>query len=285
MGAYACEPGRGSEAGAGWEWSRAAARGHEVWVLTHATNEESVTRALLAEPALAGRLHPVFLRNPRWVRPLRRRGPTRFLYYVYWQLVTSRRAARDLHETVGFDVAHHATYASDWLPVGVSHLRQVPFVWGPVGGASTIGDMGVAAHMGAQTRLSELARTSALSLARWTVGRSLARRAALMLGQSADVAIAFSPVPVTVQPNIVLPAQLGRRAPQARATSRPRAVFAGRLLGWKGREPGAGRPCPSGGIGVAARRLRRRPGPCSAGTSGGEVVDRRPGALSRQPAA
>ena len=285
MGAYACEPGRGSEAGAGWEWSRAAARGHEVWVLTHATNEEPVTRALLAEPALAGWLHPVFLRNPRWVRPLRRRGPSRFLYYVYWQLVTSRRAARRLHETVGFDVAHHVTYASDWLPVGVSHLRQVPFVWGPVGGASTIGDMRLASRLGPRTLLSELTRTALLTLARSTGGRSSARRAALVLGQNTDVQRAFSRVPVTVEPQH-RPVNRAVLERAVRSGSRSAASrFRRPLAGLEGRVLGAGCARPAGGIGVAARHLRRRPGPCSAGTSGEEVVDRRPGALSRHPAA
>jgi NAD(P)-dependent dehydrogenase (short-subunit alcohol dehydrogenase family) len=32
--AYACEPGQGSEPGAGWAWSRMLARLGETWVIT-----------------------------------------------------------------------------------------------------------------------------------------------------------------------------------------------------------------------------------------------------------
>jgi hypothetical protein len=41
--AYACEPGRGSEQGAGWAWSRMLARLGETWLITrsdyHAASE------------------------------------------------------------------------------------------------------------------------------------------------------------------------------------------------------------------------------------------------------
>ena len=47
MSACACEPGRGYEPGAGWERARAAAQEHDVWVLTHGTNEAPVREALL----------------------------------------------------------------------------------------------------------------------------------------------------------------------------------------------------------------------------------------------
>ena len=46
VSAYACEPGKGSEPGAGWLWARAAARRHEVWVLTRANNREAIEAAL-----------------------------------------------------------------------------------------------------------------------------------------------------------------------------------------------------------------------------------------------
>ena len=47
LSAYACEPGRGSEPGVGWNWAIAlAALGHDVWVLTRANNRDRIEQAL-----------------------------------------------------------------------------------------------------------------------------------------------------------------------------------------------------------------------------------------------
>lgn len=231
LSAYACDPGRGSEPGAGWAWASAAARSHEVWVLTHGTNEGPVSGALAQDPELAARLHPVYLRAPRWARPLRRRGPSRFLYYLVWQLVSCPRAARRLHQEVGFDVAHHVTYATDWAPVGVNRLRDVPFVWGPVGGSSSTSPRRLRRWMGVRGRLGESARTLCLGASRGLVGRRVAHRACLVLGQNPDVAAAFAPQAVRVEPNVALAAGEDR---SVRTTPGTRAVYAGRLVAWKG---------------------------------------------------
>ena len=44
--AYACEPEKGSEPGAGWNWVKQIARFHEVWVITRANNRLSIDQAL-----------------------------------------------------------------------------------------------------------------------------------------------------------------------------------------------------------------------------------------------
>jgi glycosyltransferase involved in cell wall biosynthesis len=235
LSAYACEPGRGSEPGAGWAWACAAAQGNDVWVLTHTTNRVSIEAALAADPELAGRLHPVYLRNERWARPLRGTGRTRMLYYVIWQLLSCPRAARRLHREIGFDVAHHLTYASDWLPAGVSRLDGVPFVWGPVGGSSTRRTPALWPRLGLTTLASELIRAPILTAVRRLVGRPLAERAAAVIGQNHDVARAFAPIPVIVEPNVAVAegAQRDRAGEEPHADA-PVAVYAGRLLGLKG---------------------------------------------------
>lgn len=233
MSAYACEPGRGSEPGAGWAWACAAARDHEVWVLTHVTNAAWIDAALASDHRLADRLHPVYLQNARWARPLRRRGPTRFLYYLLWQLTRCRQEGRRLHSVVGFDVCHHVTYAADWMPAGVSAVRDVPFVWGPVGGSATTGGIRLWARLGARALVVEALRAAVLGAARTLVGRPLARRASTVLGQNADVAAALAPTPVVVQPNVALDIDGGRPERAERSSNRT-AVYAGRLLAWKG---------------------------------------------------
>jgi hypothetical protein len=81
MCAHACWPALGSELGAGWAWACAAAREHEVWVLTHSANATAI-EAVLAEDDSLARLRPVYLHNTGRVGSLSRRGPARFLYYV-----------------------------------------------------------------------------------------------------------------------------------------------------------------------------------------------------------
>lgn len=234
MSAYSCGPGRGSEPGAGWAWARAAAQQHDVWLLTHATNEHAVTTALSAEPDLAERLHPVYLRSARWARPLRRRGPTRFLYCMIWQLTVCRQVARALHASLRFDVAHHVTYASDWLPVGVSKVRGLPFVWGPVGGSSTNGGPRLWRLLGPRASIAEAVRALLLTGMRQLVGQPVAGRAAVVLGQNHDVAKAFAPVPVRIEPHVALDPAETYPERRTHPSAQPIAVFAGRLLAWKG---------------------------------------------------
>lgn len=233
MCAYACSPGQGSEPGAGWAWACAAAREHEVWVLTHSANATAIEAELAEDDSLA-RLHPVYLHNTGWVGSLSRRGPARFLYYVVWQVLLCRREAARLHAAIGFDICHHVTYAADWAPAGVSGLPGVPFVWGPVGGSSTRSVPRLWPLLGGRTILSETARALVLATLRSIVGRRLARRAAVILGQNADVARAFAPEPVVVEPHIALEAVQGNSHRRVDPGSPPLAVFAGRLLGWKG---------------------------------------------------
>ena len=37
-----------------------------------------------------------------------------------------------LHAQKKFNIAHHMTFVSDWMPSGLAVLN-IPFVWGPVG--------------------------------------------------------------------------------------------------------------------------------------------------------
>lgn len=233
MSAYACEPGRGSEPGAGWAWACAAAQRHEVWVLTHETNRASIDGVLANEPALAERLHAVYLRNARWAWPLRRRGPSRFAYYWLWQLGPCRRASRQLHDRYGFDVCHHLTYGADWLPAGISSLPGVPLVWGPVGGSSTMNGPRTWARLGFHGFLAEAARAAVLGSLRTLIGKRVARRAALVLGQNDDVVAALAPTRVLVEPNVGLDTGLPD-VQRIRTHSPPTAIYAGRLLAWKG---------------------------------------------------
>lgn len=131
LSAYACEPGRGSEPGQGWNWSLQAARHHDVWVLTRSNNREAIERALAVTPQPGLRFYYYDL--PAWLRSWKRRHRAVRIYYVLWQLGVLREARR-LHRAHAFDVVHHVTFNTLEVP-GVLWLLGAPFVWGPVGGA------------------------------------------------------------------------------------------------------------------------------------------------------
>jgi glycosyltransferase involved in cell wall biosynthesis len=130
VSAYACDPRGGSEPGVGWNWSRAMARHHDVWVLTRSNNREEIERALAESPQ--PRLRFLYLDLPRWARSWKRGQRGIRLYYYLWQ-VLARRHARRAHAEIGFDLVHHLTFATAFVPA-LTYLPGVPFVLGPVGG-------------------------------------------------------------------------------------------------------------------------------------------------------
>jgi glycosyltransferase involved in cell wall biosynthesis len=242
IGAYACGPGSGSEPGAGWEWARAAALRHDVWVFTESCWIDSIRAALSAEPEL--RLVPIAVPVPdrlAWREDFARGERTR---YVAWQYYL-RRAVRSAHARIGFDVAHHVTYASDWMPSGVAGLPDVPFIWGPVGGTSPI-PLRFWRELGRRQLAVEVARGMISAAGRVAFGEPLSRRASSMLAVNNDVAKRFKAAQPMVEPNIAL--HLDQILAPAGADGAPspapflggatdglrQAVFAGRLLPWKG---------------------------------------------------
>lgn len=229
VSAYACEPGAGSEPGAGWAWARAAALGHDVWLLTRANNAPKIDAALAREPGL--RLHPVYLDLPRWARWWKRGGRGVHLYYFLWQGL-AWRAARRLHRAHAFDVAHHLTFAVDWMPAGVGFVRGLPFVWGPVGGAT--GTPWVLWRwLGWRGVISEAVRELTTRPMRRLFGDPTARRAALVVAQNHDVARRFAKARrLVVEPHVAL--DLTRLRPAGQAREGCRALFVGRLVPWKG---------------------------------------------------
>ncbi len=126
--AYACEPGRGSEPGIGWHWARQIARHHELTLITRRNNVDAVQQAAshegLAMEVVGHDLSKARLR-------LKRGSRGAMAYYYAWQKSLDA-ACRPLMERRAFDVAHHLTFASGWIPSGLARLG-LPFVLGPVG--------------------------------------------------------------------------------------------------------------------------------------------------------
>jgi glycosyltransferase involved in cell wall biosynthesis len=231
--AYACEPDKGSEPGAGWVWAQMLTSLGQVWVVTRANNRPAIEAAL---PGLdsGDKLHFVYVDLPRWARFWKRGQRGVRLYYLLWQIAALVRARR-LHRRERFDLTWHLTLANAWLG-STAALVGPEFVYGPVGGGvgtswrllPTLGGRGIAYEViRAWVRfggryLNPLARLA------WM-------RSRLILAQNGDLE-SWLPArhrsKVRVFPNAVLG---GSPLPSAEERSPSKvAVFAGRLLPWKG---------------------------------------------------
>lgn len=236
VSAYACGPGDEPEAAAGWAFARAAARTHQVHVITRRRFARAVDAALARDLDLARNLTVEYLDLSERVLARKRRGSDVYWYYVLWQRALARRAA-ELHRAAPFDVGHHVTFANDWLPCGLARVRGLPVVWGPVGGATA-----VPAHLvrwlGVRGTVTELLRGLFTGPLRAGWGDATARRAAVVVAQNETVGRRFRRARhVVVEANAALDDNLPEQArpPRSGPVTGPfRAVFVGRLLAWKG---------------------------------------------------
>jgi glycosyltransferase involved in cell wall biosynthesis len=230
MTAYACDPGKGSEAGAGWAWPAAAAEHHEVWLVTRSTNRQSIEKALQDNPR--PKLHPVYVDLPEWARTWKRGARGLYPYYLIWQLL-ARRRIRQLHAKVRFDVGHHITFATDWLPAGVAFIPGLPVVWGPVGPGMSA-PLRMWRSFGLRWLLQEAVRGGLTAGGSALFGRPTARRASIVVAQNRETAARYAWHPhVVVEQHVALEADLSAEALPAPGRNR-RAVFVARLLPWKG---------------------------------------------------
>jgi glycosyltransferase involved in cell wall biosynthesis len=232
--AYACDPEHGSEPGAGWAWSRMLAHVGETWVVTRANNRAPIERALPSTPERE-RLHFVYVDLPRWARTWKRGQRGVRLYYLLWQLAAVRCARR-----LGgrrFDLVWHLTFANAWLG-SLAPLVGGPFVDGPVGGGIAM-PWRLLKGAGVRATLSELAREGARLTGRYLspASRLAWRRAEVILVQNRETA---EWLPRRHRSKAVLFSNAVVDDVAERAISRPRdrclALFAGRLLYWKGAE-------------------------------------------------
>ena len=236
MSAYACEPGKGSEPGIGWNIVREMAGLHDVWVLTRANNRPAIEAALAKAP-IPG-LHFIWHDLPVWAGWWKRGKRGVQAYYYLWQL-TAIRAARRAHAEIGFDVSHHATFVKYWAPTCLSFL-PVPYVWGPLGGGESAP---LAFWPGFSLRgiVYEMLRSAARGLAGFDpLVRRSARRAKMSLANTEGTAVRLRrlgarPVEICVEaglwPDEI--AELGNFT-RNETVSPVRFLSAGRLIHWKG---------------------------------------------------
>lgn len=135
ISAYGCNPTYGGEGGNGFNWMwELANQGHEVWCLTTPFEAQDLAPYLAARRhhPTARRIRVQYVAVPGWVQFLYRWQFGVYLHYMVWQY-QAWRTARQLSQTVDFDLVHHATYGSLQMGSWLWRLKK-PLIFGPVGG-------------------------------------------------------------------------------------------------------------------------------------------------------
>jgi glycosyltransferase involved in cell wall biosynthesis len=231
--AYACEPGEGSEPGAGWAWARALAQIDQTVVITRANNQSAIEKGLVDCPQ-RDRLEFVYVDLPAWMRFWKRGQRGLRLYYLLWQIAVLMRA-RTIQRSQEIDLVWHITIANAWLG-SVGGMIGPTFVYGPVGGA-VAPPRRLLSVLGTKGFVYEILRSLARGWGRFAnpLARIAWRKADLILVQNRETRDWFPERyrrKVEVFPNVLVEGNdvLGKRD---RIPGRV-AVFAGRLLAWKG---------------------------------------------------
>jgi len=134
LSAYACEPGKGSEPGVGWNVSTEMAKLHDVWVLTRANNREVIEAELNKSPVPG--LNFIYYDLPKWACWWKKGSRGVQLYYILWQLFAVS-VVRKWNSDVLFDCCHHLTF-NQYRTLSFGYFLKIPFVIGPVGGGELI---------------------------------------------------------------------------------------------------------------------------------------------------
>jgi glycosyltransferase involved in cell wall biosynthesis len=237
MSAYVCQPNAGSEEGVGWNWAVQMARqGHQVHVVTQPRFQAPIEAELAVNPV--DRLTFHYLEVPKRLTTLINHFG--WAYYL-WQIALIAKS-KALHQHIGFDLAHHLTYAIDWMPSGLAWLN-IPFVWGPIGGSTHQMPDGIDLQLSAADLRQERKR----STLQWIFQtfdpllKLTLRRATRILPYTQEAALGipdrYHPkvnptVHVGVSPTD-LPQGYQRSEPNQRG-SHLRILTGGRLVHWKG---------------------------------------------------
>jgi glycosyltransferase involved in cell wall biosynthesis len=235
LSAFACEPGKGSEPGVGWNWARELSGRVELHVVTRANNRFAIEAS--GEPWVKD-VRWLYFDLPRWASWWKRGARGANLYYALWQ-AAFYFVARRMHARVRFDLVHHVTFGRYWVPCWAG-LLPVPFVFGPVGGAEET-PSGLRGGRSLGQRVVDFSRNLMRVFARFDpVLRS-------SIGKPNTIAVAatpetgetlrrYRPARIELMPQCALDVQLAARLGSLEpAREGPfRVISIGRLVHWKG---------------------------------------------------
>lgn len=161
LSAYACEPGKGSEPGVGWNVARELSSRVSLSVITRANNQTAIEKSGEEWIKL---VHWIYWDPPKWLTFWKKGGRGIQLFYLIWQYGVKAVAERSL-ATHDFDIIHHLTFGKYWVPSRLAGLPR-PFVFGPVGGGEC-SPSGLAVCDSPRGRLAEISK----GLAIWIMAR------------------------------------------------------------------------------------------------------------------
>lgn len=131
--AYACEPGKGSEPGVGWNWVRFLSKELSVTVITRKNNKELIEK----NKQNVGNVRFIYYDLPRLLMFWKRGRRGMVFYNFLWQLKVAM-LTRKLLKKEKFDLIHHLTFGNILLPIFTPFFVKIPVVWGPLGGVERI---------------------------------------------------------------------------------------------------------------------------------------------------
>lgn len=134
VSAYGCEPNRGSEAGVGWNWVLQMARYNELFIITRSNDKDKIEMNIPKQ--LFENLHFYYYDTCKLLRKVKKREKGLYLYYWFWQIGIIRLVRRLISEHK-FDYSMHLSFGSLWMPTFLPFFN-VPFIWGPLGGADAV---------------------------------------------------------------------------------------------------------------------------------------------------
>ena len=129
LSAYACEPGRGSEPGVGWNVAKSLSSRVKLTVLTRANNREVIE--VSGEKWITD-VEWIYYDVPRIITWWKKGSRGVQLYYWLWQ-IGIWLLLKGKHLNQQFDIVHHLTFGRCWIPSYLP-LLKIPTVFGSVGG-------------------------------------------------------------------------------------------------------------------------------------------------------
>lgn len=136
LSAFECNPYRGSDSYVGWSYARSLSQLHTVYVLTRNANKTDIEGYFNSHKDELRNLHFVYVDQSRLFTDVLYKV-NRYLGFLGSYFVWQRKAyltAKKIQKDMKIDVCHHVSIA-DFRCAGYLWKLNVPYIFGPVGGA------------------------------------------------------------------------------------------------------------------------------------------------------
>lgn len=234
--AFACEPGKTSEPGVGWNLSGELAKRHEITVLTRCNNRESIEAYIATNPESPhGKIRWEYYDLAEWFHKLKKKIPCGIqLYQEIWQYCAARRYKTEFAK---YDIVHHLTFGSIFFTPWAARYTD-KLVWGPIGGASGAMEDSFLKNESIRSQISEilyrLVTWYSFHPVPWVSG--LRKKCCAVLFRTSELAATAKHMPGQATATILETAYAGKILPRQYIPRRHhlRIMSVGRLIPLKG---------------------------------------------------